>query len=440
VGRYYGGGYTWNGSVDDVRLYNRSLSVAEVSAIYSSAGSSDTTPPTTPGNVMATPVSSSQINVAWSASTDNVGVAGYRVFRNGSLAGSTTTALTYSDTGLAASTTYSYTVVAFDAAGNVSTPSTPVAATTLTADTTPPSVSITAPAANATVSGTISVSANATDNVAVASVQFQLDGASLGTPVTAAPYTISWNTATVTNTNHTLTAIATDTSGNSATSTPVTVTVSNTSTGPPTQGLIGYWNFDEGSGTIAHDTSGGGYNGTINGATWTTGEINGALSFNGSTSYVATPNIALGSTFSVSAWVNPTVTTQTGYARILETRYNGGLYLGVDPSGTKYKLIVNQGSGSTGGCGLAFGCAEGGTVTAGWHLVTATYDGTTATLYVDGTVAATDTFTAPSATNLPLYVGKYYGGGYIWNGSIDDVRLYNRALTATEVASIENFH
>src|SRR5262249_12416697 len=156
--------------------------------------------PTTPGNVTATPVSSSQINVAWSASTDNVGVAGYKVLRNGNLAGSTTTALTYSDTSLAASTSYSYTVEAFDAAGNVSTPSTPVTATTLTPDATPPSVSITAPAANATVSGPTTVSANATDNVAVASVQFQLDGSNLGALLTTAPYTISWNTTTGTNT------------------------------------------------------------------------------------------------------------------------------------------------------------------------------------------------------------------------------------------------
>ena len=184
------------------------------------------------------------------------------------------------------------------------------------------------------------------------------------------------------------------------------MTVSNTSTGPPTQGLIGYWNFDEGSGTIAHDTSGSGYNGTVNGAVWTAGEINGALSFNGGAAYVVTPNIALGSTFSVSAWVNPAVITQIGYGRILETQYNGGLYLGVNSAGTKYKFIVNTGAGSTGGCGLVFGCAEGGTITAGWHLVTATYDGTTGTLYVDGVVVASDTFTAPSVTNFPLYVGR----------------------------------
>ena len=195
-------------------------------------------------------------------------------------------------------------MVAYDAAGNASAPSTGSTATTLTPDTTPPSVSITMPASNATVSSTVTVSATATDNVAVNDVRFQLDGVNLGADLTASPYTIQWDTTTATNGTHLLTAIANDTSGNSATSSAITVTVNNTVTGPPIQGLIGYWNFDEGAGTIAHDTSGSGYNATVNGATWVTGKINGALSFNGASNAV-TSNIALGNTFSISAWVNP---------------------------------------------------------------------------------------------------------------------------------------
>ena len=280
IGTYYGGGSGWKGSIDDVRLYSRALTSAEVAGLI---GPPDTTPPTVPANVLATAFSSTQINVTWSASTDNVGVAGYRMFRNGTQVGATTTALSYSDTGLTPSTQYTYTVVAFDAAGNASAPSTGSTATTLTSDTTPPNVSITAPAANATVSNTVTVSATATDNVAVNDVRFQLDGVNLGTDLTASPYTIQWDTTTATNGTHTLTAIAKDTSGNSATSAAITVTVNNTVTGPPTQGLIGYWNFDEGTGTIAHDTSGSGYNGTVNGATWVAGKINGGLSFNGNT-------------------------------------------------------------------------------------------------------------------------------------------------------------
>src|SRR5262249_38058999 len=81
-------------------------------------------------------------------------------------------------------------------------------------DTTPPTISIAAPGANSTVSSITTVSANASDNVAVAHVQFQLDGVNLGADLTAAPYSISWNTATATNGSHNLTAIARDTSGN----------------------------------------------------------------------------------------------------------------------------------------------------------------------------------------------------------------------------------
>jgi hypothetical protein len=96
-------------------------------------------------------------------------------------------------------------------------------------DTTPPSVTMTAPSAGATVSGnTVTVSANASKpGGAVAWVQFLLDGATLGSQVTAPPYTILWDSTTAANAGHTLSAKATDTGGNQATSAPVAVTVSN---------------------------------------------------------------------------------------------------------------------------------------------------------------------------------------------------------------------
>src|SRR5437588_277879 len=78
------------------------------------------------------------------------------------------------------------------------------------------------------------VSASASDNVGVAGVQFQLDGANLGAEVTSAPYQISWNTTTVANGSHSLTAKARDAAGNSTTSTAVTVTVNNSDTVAPT--------------------------------------------------------------------------------------------------------------------------------------------------------------------------------------------------------------
>jgi hypothetical protein len=94
-------------------------------------------------------------------------------------------------------------------------------------DTEPPTASIINPVSGEIVSGTTEVSANASDNVGVASVQFYLDGKPLGAPVAKPPYSISWDTSEASNAEHTLTAVATDTSGNTGTSAPVTVTVQN---------------------------------------------------------------------------------------------------------------------------------------------------------------------------------------------------------------------
>ena len=103
-------------------------------------------------------------------------------------------------------------------------------------DTTAPTVSLTSPGAGTTVSGSVTVAANATDNVGVVGVQFKLDGANLGTEDTASPYSTTWNTTTATNGSHTLTAVARDAAGNTTTSTSVTVTVSNSTPDltPPT--------------------------------------------------------------------------------------------------------------------------------------------------------------------------------------------------------------
>src|SRR2546429_98600 len=89
----------------------------------------------------------------------------------------------------------------------------------------------------ATVAGTVTISASATDNVGVAWVQFKLDGRNLGARVTVAPYSLSWTTTTASDGAHTLTAVARDAAGNTATSAAVSLTVANDTT-PPTISLI----------------------------------------------------------------------------------------------------------------------------------------------------------------------------------------------------------
>jgi mono/diheme cytochrome c family protein len=175
---------------------------------------------------------SGSVDVAASAS-DNVGVA--RVVFS-VRAGTTTTEFATDTTAPFGATLNSGTVAngpatllatAFDAYGN-STVSPGIAVTVNNvADTTPPAVNLTAPVAG-DVSGTIAVSANATDNVGVAQVQFFAGATSLGTATTA-PYTVQWNTATFSGAQQ-LTAVARDGAGNSTTSAAVAVTVINSPT------------------------------------------------------------------------------------------------------------------------------------------------------------------------------------------------------------------
>ena len=205
---------------------------APVSVTVSNGPPPDTTPPTvsitSPANGATV---SGTINVTASAS-DNVGVAGVQFQLDGVNAGAPDTSAPYAiawNTTGASDGTHTITAIAQDTAGNTRTSSlvTVTVSNAPPADTTPPTVSITAPANGATVSGTINVTASASDNVGVAGVQFQLDGVNAGAPDTSAPYSIPWDTTTASNGTHTLTAIAQDTAGNQTVSAPVTVTVAN---------------------------------------------------------------------------------------------------------------------------------------------------------------------------------------------------------------------
>jgi hypothetical protein len=115
-----------------------------------------------------------------------------------------------------------------------------VSFTTAASDVTPPSVAITAPAPGATLTGTVTLTADASDNSGVvAGVQFFLDGAPLAPEITTAPYSIAWNTLTATNASHSLTARARDGAGNQTTSTAVAVTVANSTSADPA--VVGLW-------------------------------------------------------------------------------------------------------------------------------------------------------------------------------------------------------
>jgi len=335
----------------------------------------------------------------------------------------------HTDTGLAAGV-YHYRVVAKDAAGNTSPPSTEAAADITEPDTTPPAVSVTAPAAGATVSGTVQVTASASDAGGVAGVRFRLDGSDLGAEDTTAPYAVSWDTTQVANGSHTLTAIARDSEGNTTTSTPVTVDVSNAST-PPPAGLVAAYGFDAGSGTSLTDVTGNGHTGTISGATWTTtGKHGGALDFDGTNDLVTItdhPDLDLTTGMTLEAWINPR-TVDSWQAAIVK-EIPGDLAYGLYPGGPGPSGWITT-------TGWQTVIAPNPLPTNTWTHLALTYDGTMLRLYHNGTqvAATTHTGTITTSTN-PLQLG----GNTIWgehlNGQLDDVRIYNHALTPTHITT-----
>jgi len=187
------------------------------------APAGDTTAPSTPTGLTATAASSSQINLSWTAATDNVGVTGYNVYRGGALIASVGAVTTFQSTGLTASTTYSYTVRALDAAGNLSSPSSSASATTqAAADTTAPSTP-TGLTANAVSASQINLSwSPATDNVAVTGYRVRRDGTLL---ITLGNVTTFQDTGLTAATTYSYTVRALDAAGNvSAISSPAGAT------------------------------------------------------------------------------------------------------------------------------------------------------------------------------------------------------------------------
>ncbi len=199
------------------------LSAYSATASATTSSAADTNAPTVPTGLTATPTSSTQVNLSWTASTDNVGVTGYRIERcTGAscttytqIATSTTTS--YSNTGLTASTTYRYRVRANDAAGNLSGYSSVVSAATPVADTQAPTApaSLTATAASSTQ---INLSWTAsTDNVGVTGYRIErCSGASCTTfAQIATPTTTTYSdTALTASTSYSYRVRATDAAGN----------------------------------------------------------------------------------------------------------------------------------------------------------------------------------------------------------------------------------
>ncbi|MEV6932012.1 LamG-like jellyroll fold domain-containing protein [Dactylosporangium sp. NPDC051485] len=404
----------------------------------------DTTAPSAPGGLTATPASPTQVDLSWTASSDNVGVAGYRVERCTGAACTTWAEVaqpagtTWSDTGLAASTAYRYRVRAADAAGNLSAYSAIATATTpALPDSTPPS---TPASLTATANGTQVALAwpASTDNVGVAQYRVQrctgagcTDFAQIATPATNA-YT---DTAPAANTTYLYRVAAADASGNvSGWSPAATATTSNAPTQPT--GLIAGYTFDAGSGASVADSSGNGNTGTITGATWTAGKYGGALSFNGSGDLVKIPSSAtLNPTtgLTMTAWVQPTA-AQSGWRTVMHKETDAWfLNAGSDAGPLKPAGGVTTGSSDS----VAYGTTA--CPLSAWTHIALTYDGTNLRLYVNGTLVSTKAKTGTlKQTTGQLSIGGNTPYGEYFKGLIDEARVYNRALTAAEIQTVMN--
>jgi chitodextrinase len=208
-------------------------------------------------------------------------------------------------------------------------------------------------------------------------------------------------------------------------SNPVSVTTSATN-----PNLVTALSFDEGTGTTVTDLSGYGNNGTVTNATWSaSGKFGKALTFNGTSAVVTVPNSAslqLTSGMTVEAWVYPTG-TNTGWRDVI--------YKADD----NYYLEASTSNG-TPGIGIVVGGQHTEAITPTplaantWTFLSATYDGTTLRMYVNGTQVGSQPVTGPIVTsNNPLQIGGDSLYGQYFSGMIDEVRVYNTALSPAQI-------
>ena len=628
IGRRPGSPGTFNfiGTVDDVRIYSRALTQAEIQTDMLTPvtpATADTTPPTVPTGLAATAVSSTQINLSWTASTDNVGVTGYQMFRDG-VQIATVATTTYTDSGRTPSTTYQYTVRATDAASNLSALTAAVPATTpAAADTTPPTVP-TGLAATAVSSTQINLSWTAsTDNVGVTGYQVFRDGVQIATvtttdlcrqrphaqhhlsvhgarhrcgqqpvgadrhspgdhagggrhhaangadrtcrdgdlvdpdhpvldrldrqrrrhrlpdfprrradcdrhhhdlcrqrpharhhlsvhdtrhrcgqqpvgadcpgpgdhagggcrcpdrlahltgqwcvslrhdhcrcqchrqcrrcwrPVSAqrrragrrgstSAYSVSWDTTTAANGNYTLTARARDAAGNITTSTPITVTVSNTQV---VAGPEAAYALNETSGPTTADATGHGLTGTLtNGPVFAAGKYGNGVRLDGVNDFVNLGNptaLQITGSMTISAWINSSAFPGDD-AAIVSKRDGNGFQLDTTVD-TGARRIGFKLTSSSGGDMFRYGAT---TLQANtWYYVTGVYDAVARTLHVylngqldDGVLQGTVTATQQNSTaNVSIGQRTGFPGTFNFIGTVDDVRIYSRALTQAQI-------
>ena len=206
---------------------------------------------------------------------------------------------------------------------------------------------------------------------------------------------------------------------------------------PPSAGLVASYSFNAGSGTTLADGSGNANNGAISGATWSTsGKFGSALSFDGVNDLVTVNDAAsldLTNAMTLEAWVFPVALGATWRTVVLKEQ----------PNQLVYALYASEGSSRASGhvfSGSDLDTRSANTIPLNtWTHLAVTYDGATLRLYVNGTQVSTRAVTGsmPNSTG-----GLRIGGNNVrpewFSGRIDEVRIYNRALTAAQIQTDMN--
>ncbi|MFZ1626983.1 MAG: LamG domain-containing protein [Candidatus Moraniibacteriota bacterium] len=213
-------------------------------------------------------------------------------------------------------------------------------------------------------------------------------------------------------------------------------------TGRLDSGLAGYWKLDENTGTSAGDASTNGNTGTLtNGPTWTTGQIGSAVTFDGSNDHVSvadSKSLDITNTLTIASWIKPTSVSPTGDKSIVRKE-------GADYSDNYSLILGGGGDAASGNIGFIYNSVGWRVFDSGyklpdtqWHHVAVTfnYSNTQLLFYVDGLLVSTKTIVANLTTNTnALNIGMDVNNKY-FSGSIDEVRIYNRALSVDEVSQL----
>ena len=199
--------------------------------------------------------------------------------------------------------------------------------------------------------------------------------------------------------------------------------------------LVGLWLFDEGSGTVATDSSGNGYDGEIKGAQWGTGKFGGGLVFDGDDMVIVADDDGLDlASFTLAASIK--VDGQSGKWQIIASKENR------NPTQRNYGMFCNI---NTGVIHYSFTTSSGWksfdatTVVTDnkWHYVAATYEQPNFKMYLDGEVDAEVTpDTIPDNTDNVLFIGGCDIGDYWMTGIIDEVILFDNALSPDDIEAL----